>query len=416
MRYLRLDQAIELFLAGRLADRLKKKIIPSLGLDDRKAVQDEVEAMFTLEEWLPNAAKRAAQIALVTHPSKFSHPSAKTTPVMTTKQYKVDGYLRTGNVAASLDAFGNAAAMDVYKFLTLILCDGKSVLEHLELNTDKIKEDLNIKSAEYEEIRLKLLSIKGSNESSDEYTSDKVKQVYFPVAEGYHLLSILTPSTLMYEMKARIQTMQFSDEAKAARKQKRDKKFSEVSFEEIYGLTCIGYGGTKPQNISVLNSTNGGKAYLLPSVPPIINTGRQRLPKKNFFAEILWNKDFEVYFKKIQGLISIEMNNISIRQGIDHWIRSIIDDVLKKVWAIRSHAPEWSYGKRYDDLRLDQKIWLDDARKEERHASNDWFEELSDTFARWYVSSYNKSVRGNLAKSDLDRFKAVLIECKENLL
>jgi CRISPR-associated protein Csy1 len=42
------------------------------------------------------------------------------------------------------------------------------------------------------------------------------------------------------------------------------KKFS------LGDLTAIGYGGTKPQNISVINNQNSGFSYLLPSMPPIL--------------------------------------------------------------------------------------------------------------------------------------------------
>lgn len=93
-------------------------------------------------------------------------------------------------------------------------------------------------------------------------TSSKIKQVYFPVwldDEDYHLLSILTPSGLLFEMRRRIDDIRFSEQTKTLRDLKRKGEYSEVGFKEIYGLTTIGFGGTKPQNISVLNNQNAGK-------------------------------------------------------------------------------------------------------------------------------------------------------------
>jgi CRISPR-associated protein Csy1 len=70
---------------------------------------------------VPDAAKRVTQLSMVSHPSKFSHPSAKTSSVIAKVEQSNDGYLRSGNVDYSLDVFGNAAAMDVFKFLSLPL-------------------------------------------------------------------------------------------------------------------------------------------------------------------------------------------------------------------------------------------------------------------------------------------------------
>ena len=95
-----------------------------------------------------------------------------------------------------------------------------------------------------------------------------VKQVYFPTSDGYHLLSVLTPSGLVFELKKRIQELRFSDKNKEARVAKRNQEFHAEGFDEILDLTVFGYGGSKPQTVSVLNSKNRGESYLLPCKPP----------------------------------------------------------------------------------------------------------------------------------------------------
>ena len=118
-----LDNAIHAFLLERKAAKLK-----SLG---NKLPDSQLEESFLPENWIPEAAKRAGQLSLVSHPSKFTHPSAKTSSIVFKSEFSGDGFSRSGNVDAELDVFGNAAALDVYKFLSLTLMDGKTVLEHL---------------------------------------------------------------------------------------------------------------------------------------------------------------------------------------------------------------------------------------------------------------------------------------------
>ncbi len=245
-----LDPAIHAFLEERKENWLKKKITSKTTADEEAALKLEANELFSLATWLPDAAKRAKQLSLVSHPAKFSHPSAKTTPIIATADKKTDGLIRTGNVTESLDVFGNAAAMDVYKFLSLVLTDERTVLTHLEQKTDEIQQQFSLPTATYTELADGLLAIKADN-SNQTKTSDIVKQVYFPVSDNeYHLLSILTPSSLMFSLKQRINKFRFSEDAKNAREAKKNNVFHETGFAEIYNLSVIGFGGTKPQNAS----------------------------------------------------------------------------------------------------------------------------------------------------------------------
>ena len=85
--------------------------------------------------------------------------------------------------------------------------------------------------------------------------------------DSYHLLSVLSPSNLMFKLKERI-NLRFSDEAKTAREARKNNKYHQDGYSEVFNISVIGFGGTKPQNISVLNNQNGGTSYLLLSVPP----------------------------------------------------------------------------------------------------------------------------------------------------
>src|SRR5699024_6759604 len=112
-------EVINNFINGRkelwLEPRLKKATE-----EEQAQLKLEAAERFSLKSWLPDAARRAGQLSITTHPSKFTHTGARTTPINAQVQYKKDGYLRSGNVEIyEADATGNAAAMDVHSFLLL---------------------------------------------------------------------------------------------------------------------------------------------------------------------------------------------------------------------------------------------------------------------------------------------------------
>lgn len=207
-----MNQNIFNFLLERKAAWLKAKLKPSLTDEEQALLQQEANEKFSLANWLPDAARRATQLTMVSHPSKFSHPSAKTSSVIAKSYPANDGYLRSGNIDYELDVFGNAAAMDVYKFLSLTMDDGKTVLAHLEEDNTAIQSLFTLPTASYESLKQGLISIKQLDNSSK--TDHLVKQVYFPVGDDYHLLSLLTPSGLLTKVKNRIDNIRFSEETK----------------------------------------------------------------------------------------------------------------------------------------------------------------------------------------------------------
>ncbi|MBK2124879.1 type I-F CRISPR-associated protein Csy1, partial [Fangia hongkongensis] len=246
---------------------LKKNLKASMTDNEMAVLKSECEHTFSLNVWLPSAAKRAGQISIATHPCTFSHPSARknkngyVTSIIANIEQANDGFLKTGNVSVMSDALGNAAALDVYKFLSLVMEDGRSLLSHIQQDSKLAKELLNLDAANYEELKSGFLTMIAS--STENITSSKIKQVYFPVGDDYHQLSLLTNSGIVYELRNRLDSLRFSDSVKELRAKKYNNEYSEQGYSEIYNLTTIGYGGTKPQNISVLNNQHGGKAHLL---------------------------------------------------------------------------------------------------------------------------------------------------------
>ena len=384
--------SIQAFLNERkelwLKDRLKKAINETEVAD----LQLQADERFSLGEWLPDAAKRVGQLSMVSHPSKFSHPSAKTSSVIAQAKYANDGYLRSGNVDYPLDVFGNAAAMDVFKFLSVDLGNGQTVLDAFEKQDIDLKEFIQHSSLDFDTLRSAFLVIKETDTS--EKTDHLVKQVYFPIEHGgYHLLSLLTPSGLMTKLKQNIDAIRFSDETKQAKERRKKNESDDVGYADIYDLTVTAYGGTQPQNVSVLNSQNAGRAYLLASYPPQLEKRTIRLPKTDFFAQCLYRKNFQDSFSQLHKFMQLDVNNIDIRIAIRNIIQFAIDQVLFQAWKIReSYTAGWSNQDYYLALPKLQRKWLDDFYEAEREQDDDWRDELSREIARWILRSYEKVI------------------------
>lgn len=411
-----MNQNIPDFFAERKAAWLKAKLNPSLSDEEQAQLQQQANEKFALANWLPDAARRATQLTMVSHPGKFSHPSAKTSSIIAQSQPAKDGYLRSGNVEYPLDVFGNAAAMDVYKFLSLQMDDGKTVLTHLEQDSAAIKPLFTLPTASYESLKQGLTSIKqvdGSNK-----TDHLVKQVYFPVGDGYHLLSVLTPSGLLTQVKSRIDSIRFSEQTKQAKDSRKKNEHHEQGHDDIFDLTVTAFGGTQPQNVSVLNSQNAGRAYLLTSTPPTLKQRQIRLPSQNFFRDSLHTKQFKENFQILDKLIRTDVNNVQIRKGISNTLKYIIDHVLRRVFMIRVNSQQgWSDTEHYQSLPLAQRIWLDDAYVDQRQNQDDWLDDVVRDFARWILDSYEylfKDSYTKLSDYELREVRLIVVQAVSN--
>lgn len=352
------------------------------------------EEVFRLENWLPDAAKRAGQISVASHPCTFSHPSARknkngyVSSIIANKNFRQDGLLRSGNVKVKNDALGNAAALDVYKFLHLELEDRRLLVKHIVDNSLEARTLLNVKGTSYDTLKQDFLKMIES--SSEEVTSSKIKQVYFPVEEDYHQLSLLTNSGMLYELKERINAIRFGEDFKGVKESKKKNEFSEDSFCDLYDLTTIGYGGTKPQNISVLNSKNGGKAHLLYSMPPSLETRNIHFSKRNFFGETLKGWELREIFHALQSIFKTDYNNVAIREGRDYRYQQLVDKMVQKMWLVREVSEE-QYYENSSQLKPHQKIWLCHEFSEQRETEDKWLDALIKECVNWFIKSYEKS-------------------------
>lgn len=380
-----MTQIIEQFLQERKESWLKSK----------KTINDEVlreaNSKFSPAEWILDASKRVKQLHMVSHVAKFSHPEAKASAFVALCRRSSDGYVRTGNVDYQLDVYGNAAVMDTLKFLNLQLSNELTVLKAFEISDPLLVGYISGLRLDFSEIADSFLQIKSD---TDRYiTSPLVKQVYFPVGrDQYHVLSVLNSSGMMSVLKKRLAESKetFFEGVELL----KNNQTEQITYDHYFDLVRIGFGGTKPQNISFINNTEHGEFYLLPSMPPSLDPEYVRLPKTDFFDQVLYAKDarIECILTSLDKLIKCDVNNVNVRKGIRQCIDSLIDEILLRAQTFQCMEPGWS-DKPEITLPLYQKKWLDKTYSEEADQDQTWKLMIVERIARWIISAYENTIK-----------------------
>jgi len=380
---------INAFLNERLEGKLAK-LRPEED-EKRRALQEE----HLPENWIANAAKRVAQIQQVTHALKFTHPEARGTNLASSGNSEAgDEIIGTHTLGPDLtpDVVGNAAALDVYKFLRLSV-EGYTLLDLANAAdpalANAFSDDVTLGSAW-------MASFASVSEAKGPPAASKLaKQVFWPLERAnYHLLAPLFPSSLVHSVWKQIQEDRFSDAAKMARNARRSGLAHPNGYREYPGLTIHNFGGTKPQNISQLNSERRGENYLLPSVPPAWESREVHAP---FWTSSVFDRVFGSR-KRVRELVrtlnefleSVEhtRSNIRIRKKRADLAGLIRDEALQYAAELRQLEPGWSASP---ECRLNsaEQCWLDPRRAErdvdfrKLMQQGSWQDEISRRFGNW---------------------------------
>ena len=343
--------------------------------------------------WLRENVENLKRYRVVTHVGKYTHPDVQTV-VCDESQKQCDGYLTTAAVGAAKDVVvdGGAAYMGLASILVKKMENGRTVLQNFEDDTQLIRDDVMSIGVDYEELRQKVLQLERPKTVTK--TDSMLRQVYFPVeSREYHLLSLMSSSANMKVLTDAIV------EQNARRKECRDKK-SEIygaDYEDTKDLTRVNFGGAQPQNISGFNGKGG--MYLLASVPPLPPKKKIRLPQKEVFYELPWSQRRKETFEKLDKLFKNDRNNKDIRHAITKYVQDIAYNIIFYVSRIRETSAGWS---EKTSLSLAEKTWLDNALREKRNKDTEWTKEISESFGRWFIKSYEKMVKDPVTFSDTE--------------
>lgn len=385
----RFRAAIQAFITQRKQDKLKDKEDP------------ETAAKYDYGAWLKSAAERVAQIHAVSHIGKATHPDAKggnllAPPASLPRHAEVGSHSLPDDAAP--DVVGNAAALDVFKFLS-VQVESKSLLHWAETDDPDFAAALH-PDATIATGMLRAFRSLGDTDAAAQ-TDALAKQLYWLVGDdpnddsAFHLVQPLFASPLMQAVHADIQAARLGEANKLARQAYREHKPFEGTYVEYRHLASRKLGGSKPQNVSQLNSERGGINYLLSAAPPLWRT--RVLPQLDTNSK-LWRAF--LYFGQVRDLLDElaqfllsnppdTMRTRRRREGLEQAVGAWLPPFAEH---IQNHAkPGWT---RADDCELDAclKLWLEPPTGESPEVDRaaydwgDWADEVAGLFAVWVNS------------------------------
>ena len=382
-------QTMQGFLEARLADKLEKE------KDEEK--REKLTQDYELDRWLETKSKAASQIQFATHIPKALHTAAKASALMVDSEKLPGAQLGKEWIGSHLlgesaakDVVGNAAQLDIVKFLQ------SSVKDDLTLSELFLKQDPHFIAAlatDSETAQERFTGFWAMVEpSASPVAHSLLKQVYFPTAQdGYILGGILYPSSLVDRIKADIFDDRFGEEAKEAHEKRKKGESHSHGFRDYPDLLVNALGGSKPQNVSLLNSMRHGEAWLLPSLPPNVKQETIRLPRQtSIFEDIIWtSRDVKDALNELlRFLLGVDYNNANIRAGRERRVERLIDSIMVYANSLAEQGADWTTTK-HSRLSKNERWWLDVGYRDNAEPES-WEEKISEKFALWLGKEFQK--------------------------
>jgi CRISPR-associated protein Csy1 len=385
-------EAIASFLEDRFEAKKKQK-------EKTDFNEEELRKDFLPATWIDDAARRVTQLQLATHILKAAHQSAKGTslycePSSLPNHGLIGSCLLSQTFQADVD--GNAAALDVFKFLSLEY-KGVSLLRMIleeKPEVFMVLSDDRSQAGRWVQSFAKI--IRSRREGLSSHTL--AKQVYWltgedPVNENeFHLLLPLFESSLAHKIHGIIENDLYGETAKAARKAKKEGNFFDSAIHEYPNLAIRKLGGDKPQNISQLNLKRNGKNYLLSSTPPLWRENRTSLPfgTKSFFEWVEKRPTIQSLSKSLKKFLESDPPaNLDTRIHRDDLVEQIIGEIFQSIHEIHSMERGWSSNTRCR-LSPEEKFLLDPEAQ--KSPPPDWKTKVSRRFGNWLNSLLGKNL------------------------
>ena len=400
-----LRRIIDEFLNVRLTAKLDKTP------DDHVAKRDELRRQFDFKVWVDDAAHRAAQLQVVTHSLKPIHPDARGTNLYAPPA-EIPIHRSLGSHCLGLnferDVVGNAAALDVYKFLTLSF-EGRSLLDLMLAGDTHLPVALS-DNAEQATTWINQF-IRVTKPRGNVCSHTLAKQLYWLTGtdpsddNSYHLLAPLFATSLAHRVYHTVNSDRFGEARKSAHEARKKGEYTDHVLHEYQNMAVQKLGGTKPQNISQLNSERRGVNYLLASLPP-------RWKSVDLKPLLFTDSMFHRFGRRLEVrhlvrtlrdfLKSDPAANVATRDWRDARVTELAGELLVFGAEVRTLLPPgWSQSP---DCRLSsaERQWLDPdgvavaAEQSGEALSTSGVEQISEPFGRWL----NRQLRNPLPMGD----------------
>jgi CRISPR-associated protein Csy1 len=383
--------------AHRLNERLKKITEKNSQSEIRR---QKLKEDLKLDSLLDYGVANSSQIQLATHILKGIHPDTKvkeTTnllikPSSLSSGLFIGSHILSDDIAP--DTTGNGSHNTRIYELSLVLhskIEGKTIIDLLKSNDPDAISAIEL-GATINNPRLFSLSTIDTSRCLNQSTDNKAKQIYWLVEKnahdnnGFHLLAPLYPTVLAHKVQERISEDRFSDSAKDARKSRKDGIYHSLPVREYSGLAIQKLGGTKPQNISHLNSARLGNSFLLSSVPPTWHSldVRPLLGIKNLFSVFGRQRNVRRNLQALKQFLETQPQaNMVTRKKVTALVNELIDELLNFTSLYHLLPHNWSISPDCD-LPISQRKWLDpDLNQSVRIEFDEIYEDIANDFARW---------------------------------
>lgn len=416
----RIRGIIDKFLQNRLRTKLDK-LSKSARQGDDEDTRKRLIAEHRPAVWIADAARRVAQIQQVSHALKFTHPSADGSSLSSSGNHaasslEVGSHTLTDELPA--DVVGNAAALDVYGFLRLVI-DGRTLLDRAIAGDSALAKALSDDDAQAAQWMASFAALSEPKGLPASHTL--AKQMYWPTGDGsYHMLAPLFATSLANVVHKRISDDRFSEEAKEAREARRAGVNHRNGYRDYPNLAIQSFGGSKPQNISQLNSERRGENYLLASLPPVWKSAAIRLPlnTNTVFTADRYLADRPEVRRIIKALrdflrrVADASNNVRIRNTRRQLVADLCDQTLLFAAELREQEPGWS-AQADCHLNLAEQCWLDSARAfidddfALQFRSGAWKDDVCLRFGNW-LNAHMQTDRASFGAAEALEWKGML--------
>lgn len=361
-------------------------------------------ALKSILGWNPKTGRTSPpKMKIGTHIGKYVSMDSPVT-VLSSDGKEQDGFVRSGNCRRRIDFCLNAADMPVAKFL-ISTVGGIPMYEHI-IEGDETAETLCSLSDDplqtLEDLRSMFFSETGKVK--------QLRQVYFPVKDGFHLVCPLN-GAMMFSL-----TDILEEKGILTRKDEKytdsQKRREENGNIRVDGLWLMHFGSTKPQNVSLLGNEYTGNVFMLPSLPPMISPRKIRIPRHDFISECLGRRVldkkerlFEEEFSRINRAVTSRRNNREIREIPMDAVRDIASQTSEIIEETRNELAGLGYKP---ETHLPG--WQNDMLE----AKDGWFGEFAHELAVWIHDIYMRKYGEMLGDDAVDAFEKAITGTRED--
>lgn len=234
-----------------------------------------------------------------------------------------------------------------------------------------------------------------------EQTDGKNKQLLFYQQDSnYTCLIPLYPTSITHYVYQKISNVKYSEVNLQARKNRRENK-DPAPYCDMPNLAVTILGGTNSNNVSRLNNIQGGRNYLLPSLPPKISQDREFSLSKfceNFFDSKTLKYHIQDDFNYVVQVVKDTRNTIDVRDKRKDAIDRLLHTIFGIAHVLQNKPAGWS--KTYA-LPLAQKIWLDpyradldgEAKFADEKTKQEWQKIILQDFASWFNQQLRSTIK-----------------------